>query len=463
MAAPTPAEVRSHAMKLAEELDKKHGTNIVGSPDAATLAAMTPDFSKGTAALDEETGQPVVAREAAVAPPSGDAGGAIDALAGAKEEISGQAAPAVPAETRERDPATGRFVGEAAPEVQPAAAQPEAKPTGAEAAEAAAAQILDKPDEWAEYDEIEYTDPDTEKTYKFRTLKGQGDLAKRGFMRHADYTKKTMFLADARRDLEPLIADGRLKAISPLLRRALEDPEFGNFVVDAYNRRLAGQPLTQAQAAAADAVQATQPQRPAQAEIPALTPSEDPFMAQAMEQYMAPFKERIERAVTVAEQLSARDDAREAAERLQTQQTQHRINVMYSAHQELSRRYPDEFTGDIAKDNDRFQRAATYARESGFAQIYPDNPLAVVLAYEDQRRLREEAAASPAAAAIAQNQAAERKVAAANANAVPSGAPATNTTRKTIPPPPATRVNGIAVDAKEYARQQLARMAAAQQ
>lgn len=463
MPTPSAADVRAHANKLAEELDKTRGTHLTDSPDAASLASMVPDFSKGTVAIDEETGKPVVAREATVAPPSGEAGGSVDALAGAMEEISGQPAPEAQPAARDDK---GRFVSEAAPagpEGQPAAvAQPEAKPTGAAAAEAAAEQILTEPDPWAEFDEIEYADPDTEKTYKFRTLKGQGDLAKRGFMRQADYTRKTMFLADARRDLEPLIADGRLKAIQPLLRRALDDPEFGNFVVDAYNRRLAGQALTPAQAAAADAVQATQPQRPAQETIPMLTPPEDPFMAQAVEQYMAPFKDRIEQAVTAAEKFAAREDARDAAERLQQQQMTHRANVAYQAHQELARRFPDTFSGDINRDGTEFGRAIAYARDSGYVQSYGENPLAIVLAYEDLRNARAEAAASPAAAVIAQTEANARKVASANAGAVPSGAPATNTAKKVVPPPPATRVNGVPVDAKEYARQQLARIAASQ-
>ena len=230
---------------------------------------MTPDFSKGTVALDEETGKPVVAREAAVAPPSGEAGGSIDALAGAMEEISGQPAPegAARCARGRQGPIRWRWRarrGEIPAQLpirsrslkasrKPPAGSAEAAPR----AQAACESWLNQ-DPWSRLNRrVDYADPDTEKTYKFRTLKGQGDLAKRGFMRQADYTRKTMFLADARRDLEPLIADGRLKAIQPLLRRALDDPEFGNFVVDAYNRRLAGQPLTPAPAlASCDAVQA---------------------------------------------------------------------------------------------------------------------------------------------------------------------------------------------------------------
>ena len=87
MPTPSVADVKAHANKLAEELAAKSGKPL----DSATLelAGLVPPFSKGTAPLTED-GQ-VIAPEtatAAVEVPTGDAGGSVDALAGAKQEIA---------------------------------------------------------------------------------------------------------------------------------------------------------------------------------------------------------------------------------------------------------------------------------------------------------------------------------------------------------------------------------------
>ena len=447
MATPSHGDVKAFAVKAVEDINKQLGR----TDDLAAESMFAPDFSKGTSALDD-SGKPIVAQDV-VAPPEGDAAGSVDGLAEAKAEISGEPAPAAPA--RERDPSTGRFKSEAADSAeQPAAVQAQAAPSAEVAAEAAAEAILERPDPMADYEEVEYQDPDLDKTFKVRVHKDDANAVKRGYMRQADYTRKTMGLAAVRKDLQPLIDSGQITQLLPLIQRALSDPEYGNFVVDAYQRRMQGLSLTPAQAQAAQAVQAVTEQA---APPPVLSENEDPFMAQVL----APFKERIDKAVTLAERLAAEQDARVASERAAQQQSAHRANIAYQAHQELWRRFPDAFNGDINHDNAEFTRAINYARDSGYLQSYGENPLAVVLAYEDLRNSRAEAAASPAAAAIEQAQA--RQVAAVNAGSVAPGGPKTNTVKKVVPPVPQTRVNGIPVDIKEYANQQRARLAASQQ
>lgn len=457
---PSVADVNTHARELVEKMASKNGVPVgEGQLDKATAAAMMPDFSRGTVALDEDTGAPIVGQTPVALPDAGEAGGTTDALAGAKAEIAGEAAPVAAVTSKERDPASGRYVSEAAADVSdaataPPAAAPEAKPTGEQAAETAAQAILDRPDPWADYEEVEIEDADLGTTYKVRAPKAEAAAVKGGYMRRADYSRKTMFLGDLKKTFEPLVGDGRLKAILPLIERAVADPEYGNFVVDAYNRRIAGQPLTPAQAAAAEAGAAVQAAAAPAAPVTQLTEAEDPFLAEALR----PYNERLGQVTSLVERMAAQETARAAQEDLGRRQYEQRVAVGNQAYAALCQRYGDEFSGDQQKDSAAFMRAVNYGRDSGIFQQYGENPASIVLAYEDLRRARQEATASPAVAAV--NAATERRVASANAASVAPGTPAAAPQRKVVPPPPATRANGVAVDPKLFAQQALARRAA---
>jgi len=452
---PSLADVNTHARELVDKMTgaKPAAAELHAEPlGGAVEPQLLPDFSRGTEALDEETGKPIAGR-AAVALPEGDAGGTTDALAEAKAEIAGTAAP------KERDPASGRFVSEAAADVSDAATQPvhvppaEGAPTGEAAAEAAAQAILDRPAD--DFEEVEYEDPDLDQKFTVRVPKDSAAAVRNGYMRRADYSRKTMFLGDLRKTVEPLVGDGRLKAILPLIQRALEDPEYGNFVVDAYNRRIAGQPLTPAQAAAAQAGAAVAAAAaPAGPPVAPLTEAEDPFLAEALK----PYNDKLGQVTNLVEKMAREEEQRRTAETNAAREYQYRVNVGNQGYAALVQRYGDEFSGDPERDKNSFMRAINYGRASGLFEQYGETPSSIVLAYEDLRREREAASASPAVAAVA--AATEKKVAAANAAAVATGTPAAAPHVKKVPPPPATRVNGVAADPKEYIRQQMARQAA---
>jgi hypothetical protein len=447
---PSLADVNTHARELVDKMTgaKPAAAELHAEPlGGAVEPQLLPDFSRGTEALDEETGKPIAGR-AAVALPEGDAGGTTDALAEAKAEIAGTAAP------KERDPASGRFVSEAAADVsqETPAAVPEAAPAGAVAAEAAAAAILDKPDPWADYEDIEVQDPDLDKTFTIRAPKADANAVRNGYLRRADYSRKTMFLADTQKVLEPLVADGRLRNILPLIQYAIEHPEFGNFAADAYNRAIRGLPLTEAQTQAATAAAAAAPA--AAAPVAPLTEAEDPFLAEALK----PYNDKLGQVTNLVEKMAREEEQRRTAETNAAREYQYRVNVGNQGYALLTQRYGDEFSGDPERDKNSFMRAVNYGRASGLFDQYGESPATIVLAYEDLRRAREEASASPAVAAVA--AATERKVASANAAAVSTGTPASAPQVKKVPPPPATRVNGVAADPKEYIRQQMARQAA---
>jgi hypothetical protein len=462
---PSVADVKQEAQRLvekrAEELEKQGGIPL-SKASQVEAAAMVPGFSRGTQALDDETGEPIISDPSGriPLPDAAEAGGATDALAAAKAEISGEAEPPA-AEVKQRDKKSGRFVAEetqGAPIAQAVAPDAAAPPPVAAApdvstpearAEAAADAVADSiPDPWADYEELEYEDPTLDKKFTVRAPKEIAQQVKSGYMRRADYTRKSMFLGKAREALEPLVADGTLQNLLPLITMGVRDPEFAQFVAEAAQRRAQGQPLIPQQAAPQQ--QPTQNGAPQPPPIPVLSAEEDPYMAQVYN----PLAQRIEEVTNLVQGLAQTENQREAQRAGAEREMQRRTNIMMSAHQELARRFPDEFTGDITRDNERFQHAANLARDYGYASIYPDNPLTLAMAWGDYRREREEASASPAVAAVAQAAAVERQVITQNAAAVPAGthsAPAQPAPKKPVPPP--TRVNGAPVPPKVYAQQ----------
>lgn len=453
---PSLADVNQEAHRLIEERAKERGIPLDAS--AAETAELVPAFSKGTTALDPNTGDPIIGQGKPSAEITGEAGGPVDAMAAAEAEISGTPEPKP---SKKRDDKTGKFVKEpaqdatqgSAPQAQAPQSQEVAPDEPQAAATEAAAEAIaaEAPDPWEAFEEIEYEDPTLEKKFKVRVPKDDAKLIKGGYMRQSDYSRKTMQLAAARNALLPLIEDGSIANVLPLIQMGVKDREFAQFVAEAAQRRARGEPLTPAQAAVT--TPAATP--PAVAPDLNLGADADPFMAQVLKETLTPYKQQLDEVQSLVRSVAATEEQRVAAQQAAQRENDRRIGIMVQSHQALAQWFPGEFTGDINQDGELFQRVANYARESGFAQAYPDNPLAMAMAWRQYHDSRADAASSPAVAAVEQ-AAVERKVALSTAAAIPSGSPQTAPSRKAPPQPPQTRVNGVPVPPKQYAESVIA-------
>jgi hypothetical protein len=443
MSGPSQGSVREHANELIAKLAEQKKIHLDPGGDTSAIASVMPDWSKATSPIDEG-GAPVVPTEAAIT-----------------ELPEPQAAPTPEPQARDDK---GRFVGEEPTQAQEPASEPvaEAKP------EAAIDAIVEQAketasDPFADYEEVEYNDPDLDKSFKVLAKKDDANAVRRGYSRQADYTRKTMALAAARRELQPLIDNGTITNILPLVNLALNDPEYGNFVVEAARRRSLGLSLTPQQEQAVEVAQvATAATAPPQQPIAPLTDSEDPFMAQ----YLQPVRNELKEVLGRVNTLAAQEDQRLAQERANYNENLRRANFLQQTHEALTSYYPDEFNGDMGHDRASLERAWDYSLRSGFIGRYGENPMVVVSAWNQFRQERAAAAASPAAEAI--NRAAEQRVVKAAAAVVPSGTSNPNVPRKELPPIPKTRTKGLsgqeqATDVKEYAQQAMARIRAQRQ
>src|SRR5271165_4847158 len=222
--------------------------NIKPDEDAASLAAGIPSFSRGTLPLDPNTGKPIVEKHDAEPTLPGFTEGAV-AIEGDKSAQpvgdktgvagSGKSVEELLAEHRQRVQ-EGQTNGQAAP-VQEAVEQPAPQAQGAAAAEAAAEAIVDA---FADYDEFEFTDPDHDDLkIPIRVTKQYGEIVKRGYGRRSAYDREMSYFKNAEA-LKPLIADGRLNRLMPLITAALNDPQgYGEYVYQGFLRAQQGLPL----------------------------------------------------------------------------------------------------------------------------------------------------------------------------------------------------------------------------
>lgn len=435
---PTLGDVRDHAQQLLKDIEAKQPDLLI-DPSAQPL----PNFSEATTPLDAD-GKPLVAQEHVTVTPEEiqgtPDGGPLqsstnaDALAQATAEADAAGGHPTPQRNDK-----GQFVSDKPTTDQPT---PQAAPTGTAAAEAAAANLLNKD----EYEEIEYEDSDTGEKFVVLAKKDHAPQVKKGYARRSVMDRSARFLSQARPILEPLITDGRMRDILPLIQQAMSDPEYAQFVIEAFNRRVTGQPLAPTAPAAQAQPQAATPT--AQTAIPVLAENEDPYMAQ----YVNPITQRLnelDQRTRTFEQHQADERTRQAQ---RDEQQRRGIAIMQQTHADLSRYYPDEFTGDVNRDQPLLVQAAKFARESGMIATYGESPATVILAYERLRADRQQAAASPAAQMLQQVSVVEQQVARANAQAVSPGAPATNTTKKPTPKPPSVRdAKGNRVDIRDFA------------
>ncbi len=456
MALGTKDDIADHARKITDKLiaDGK----IIPDSEAAVAAASVPSFSAGTLAQDPNTGRPIVPEEATQSPSIGgettvapNATGALgeDAEAGAAAEAAAAGAKTGKgAETRERDEKTGQFKpaeSSAKPETQPTA---RTQATGAAAAEAAAQQVLD---EWADAVELEY-EADGGQKYKVRAPAAQAENVRRGFLRRSTFDRNATWMGRARPALEPLVTSGQIDPIIPILQRALADQEFGEFVTQAYNRRLTGMPLAPTTPAAV-APTVAQPVQPAA--VPGgyePGPDADPFYAEAVRPYIAPLQGELRETRDELAKMRQEREQTQQREAAQRQQYQQNAQAVQFAHQDLAGRYPGEWSGDLARDKAAFDMAVAYARDAGFVQAYGLRG-GIVMAAE---RIREDRAdsASPAAALVNALDRTTLAAAAAQAGAarsVAGGSPTTIPAPRRAPQAPnPLRADGTRKTAREF-------------
>lgn len=348
------------------------------APDAtaAANAAAVPAFSEGTQPIDGRTGKPVVAKPET--PTFTDGGVAIeqggDKLPDAPPSPTDKAAILQAHKQRLADAEAGKL--------EPAA--------GAQAAEAAAEQIADA---FADYDEFEFEDPDLELKFPIRVPKQYSETAKRGYGRRAAQDRLIRYLKDSEPVLRPMIEDGRIKQILPLIQAALENPQYGEYVTGGFQRLQKGLPLIeQAKIEAAQA--AVEP--PQSYDFSGA----DPFFAEQL----APFQKTIE---TLQQRLDRQDQERQqtAAQQQQAAERSQRMALeMQAAHKDLAAAYPEQCRLDLGPNDPFWQKACKLARESGYVENYGIRA-GVVFGAQMAHQIEQErlaATASPAAAALTQ-------------------------------------------------------------
>lgn len=405
---PTAAE---HARSVMDQVIAARETTE--DPKTRTAAEAVPTFSKGTAALDPETGKPILPK---------DAGPEI-----ATEKV----ALAEPTET------TGGTEKQVEP--TPAETTPQAK--GEKAAEETAKAVQDR---FAEYEEFELDEPDyPEFKVPVRVPKQYAQIMKRAFPRRADYDRMRQRLGDAEPVLGPLIADGRIKQVLPLIEQALANQAYGEYVWEGFRRLQEGKPLVQAP---------VQPQvQPVQ---PGVEGFVDPLVQAAVEPLQAQIRALEARYGTFEERQAS--DQRAATEKARQQQVFDQ--TLRATHNDLAQRYPGEYRSGLPGDP-AFARAIQVAKESGYIDAY--GLRAGIIFGADAVRMRDAeaaaATASPAAQQIAEReQALAREEAARSARTVAGGAPTQPAPPKPKGPPKTTRADGTLKTPAEFMSEMLA-------
>lgn len=212
-----------------------------GAADAAAMPAAAPTPADVVAA------PPPVGATPDEAPTASTKGPAATAIAKAQTE-----ADAAAGKPPERG-ADGKFVAAAPPatpadvvlgaEGAPPAGTP---PAGAPAEEKPAVPAPAAPVDW-ETLEIDSGVPDV--TWQIQAPKAQADEIKRGYLRQADYTKKTMALAKHRDFLMPLLQPNEqgqipMDSIQPMIDFALKNDQFGIRLAAMWDRFANNRPTT---------------------------------------------------------------------------------------------------------------------------------------------------------------------------------------------------------------------------
>ncbi len=401
--------INAHAQKLISEAVAK-GSVSLPDGESAAAAASVPSFSAGTVAIDDAGRVSVPHETPATALDSTRPVGTLGALsddadAGAADEAAaaGRAADA-PRDDRGKFTKTPTEPA-AQPKPAKAAKAPKTEAQKDAAADAAAADILDS-DDW---DDLTFEHDDGSK-YTVRAKKAERAQVERFNQRQAQVDRAKTWLGKFKPTLEPLITSGQLDPILPILQRALQDPEFGQFLTQAFNRRLIGQPLTPQGTQVVDRPTPGQAS-PAATAMPEIT---DPWIAEQIGPILARYQsESQELRNQLAEFQRTQETAAQQQQRQAAERSQREARLGF-AHQELARKYPSMWTGDINRDRPAWDAAWRYARDSGLLNSH-ELGAAVIFAAEEIMRQRADTA-SPAAAMIEQVDRAQMRAAAAQAS-----------------------------------------------
>jgi hypothetical protein len=342
---------------------------------SAGAAALIPSFSKQTLPLDDN-GQAIETRKP---PPFAD--GHVD-LPAATETTGAAPSSATPAAAAPAAPAATPAAS--APAAAGTAEAPGAAATGAAAAEAVAAAI----EEMAEFN---FRDPDLDIDIPIRVPKKYEETVKRGYGRRTDIDRTRTYLKEAEPTLRPLIEDGRLRRIMPILQRATEDEEFARYISAGYDRRIAGLPMVQE---AVREITATAPPAPAAPEFV------DPFV----DPQLVDLRTRTEANERYLTELRQREERQQQSQRQRDEQVRRNNAAMVAAHQDLARMYPGVYRPELTDKDPAWASTWDYARQSGYFESFSDLRAALIFGGQGWRALEAERAAatqSPAASALA--------------------------------------------------------------
>jgi hypothetical protein len=407
--------VQEHAAKVRDELI---AAGKIQPDDKSHLGDKAlPAFSAGTATLDAKTGKPVV--KVTKPGPFADGKVALEGDRSADAVAGDRGNPDPPAPTK----------ADAAP-----------TPTATDLAADAAAQAM--VDAFADAADFEFEDPDLNVKYPIRVPKAYLESAKRGYGRRAALDRTMSFYKNADPVVRALIEDGRMQQILPLLQRAFDDPEYGEYVYQGYEKRKKGESLLQAAAREAAA-----------AAPPALNPGDeellnDPILGPRFKQ-MQQLQERLDRFE------AERVEQAQAAQRREEQQRQV-ATQMIAAHHDLATAYPGRYNPGMGPSDPRWQEVVKYANDSGYAQVYGLRAgivfAAQAIAQIEQER--EAISASPTATTLQQVEARQlalaRQEAAAGASAVGTGGRGPDPGPRTYQRPERMRQDGTLKPVEEY-------------
>jgi len=279
------------------------------------------------------------------------------------------------------------------PPPTPAAAAPPAGSPPAATAPAA--------DPFAEYEEIEYDDPDVGEKYMVRAPKSYADKVRNGYARRSIMDRNIGWLGKHRQTIEPLVTNRQFEDVMPIIQRGMGDQEFANYIAAAYMRRINGLPLDVATYQAPPVAQNGQAPAPAPALAPGTrTPGEsapagaldsasvlsaidaipdvDDYTKSAVKAALSPIATAFSQlASTVAQQRQTYDQQQQQVQQAERQRQQ-RAQLGLAYRRALQQTFPDEFTEQTPSD--RYLAVLNYAQTSGIFRTYGESPAAIVIA-----------------------------------------------------------------------------------
>lgn len=279
--------------------------------------------------------------------------------------------------------------------------------------------------EWA--DLVEYDDPELGEKISVYVPKDKASRVKDGYALKATMSRHATYLQRHKAFLEPLIAQGQFDAIAPVLQAAYQDPRLMQAIATVVDRYANGQPIdfsdpaVQRVQAAVEAPVEPQTQYDQSGQY-VIDPDEyDPYTAEAVTKAVRPLMERVQRAEQYAQQQQAYQQQSQQ-QQAATQQQQAAANQMATqASRDLALRYPNEFSGELGKDESKLMTLHQYAASAGLYQQYGLTPAALLVAKMDLDAKRSQYTASPLAAVQANARAAGAQIANRVAGSVVNG------------------------------------------